>query len=126
MHIHWVLKLPDLRRDGDHVHRDAESFRALLETCGDAKQARLHEKWNALDFRRQMAIVVMHTYGNTGHDHAITSVWKTDREILVVVARRHPAHGAKVFLSFTHPTSGVAINRSDLPVRFIWICKSRL
>src|SRR5262245_60847915 len=69
MRIHWKLKLPHLQKcQGDYVFRDRESFRALL-TRASAGESRPvpYEKWNSIDFSRQMALLAVEEHSTSGY-----------------------------------------------------------
>ena len=107
MKIHWNLKLPhagsgsDLTR-GSFVFRNAEAFNTYL---GSKNQC--FARWSSVDFKKQMAIV------RVGDDVNIESVVRTPSEIVVFV-KRSPDRNAEATVN----ASGIAINRSELPVRF--------
>ena len=109
--IHWSLKLPEPRTEGDYVMRDDASFASWV---GDRK----YVTWNSLDFKRQMAIVVARSYTSSGWYLSIQSIWETAKEILVFVNETGPALGEITCPLCTNAALGVAVNRSDLPVRF--------
>lgn len=118
MRIHWKLKLPELHgRDGDHVVRDREGFRSLLSECGERDFSRW-ERWNSIEWRRQMAIVAVRTFSCGGSTISIDSVWRTETEI-VVFLRCTGSWGEPVTQAVEFWTVGVVVNRCDLPVRFV-------
>lgn len=108
--IHWRLKLPPLSTLGEFVLRNDDAFRSFLAGGGKDRQGELHARWNALDFRKQMALVA------TGPCHTrIDGVWRTPTELICVVST---IHGDEAGVE----ASGVAVNRTDLPVRFVRCC----
>jgi hypothetical protein len=113
--IHWRLKLGarEWLKDGDFVFRDKQSFAAYL---GVGNERFL--KWNNLNFKNQMAIVTTQSYSTGGFEESITDVRKVDDELVVFVLRSGPPVGSMVTMACTQSRSGVAVNKSDLPVRF--------
>ncbi len=111
MKIHWNLKLPngsDLTR-GTFVFRNAEAFNSYL---GSKNQC--FARWSNVDFKRQMAVVMV-TTGDAAPWYTIDSVVRNSSEIVVYVKHTIHTAGPAVLGVFA---DGIAINRSDLPVRF--------
>ena len=120
--IHWKLKLPSLP-EGQYVFQSANEFGAFLRKhrVNAARRPELYEKWNALDFVNQMAIIFVDTV-SSGDTSTIDAIWNSGEEILVVIRHEFPPPLPAGFFRLSEPGSivmGVAINKSELPVRFV-------
>ena len=122
LNFHWKLKLPWPRKSpGDHVFSEESAFMEMLTANSTPKRAKLYKKWNGLDFEKQMVLMVVREHTSGGYGNKIESVWKTPTEIVIIVAATHPCGpDISVTQAFTWPNSAVAVNRSELPVRFEW------
>lgn len=119
--IHWKMKLPHMAKGvGEHVIRDRDALEALFRRACGEERARLYQKWNGIDFGREMAVIAVEEHSTYGYDHEIQAVWKAGAEIVVEILAHYPAPGSVVPQAFSWPASGVVIARSDLPVRFVW------
>ncbi len=119
--IHWRMKLPHMAKGvGEHVIRERDALEVLFRrVCGE-ERTRLYQKWNGIDFGRQMAVIAVEEHSTYGYDHEIQAVWKTGSEIVVEILAQPPASGSVVPQAFSWPASGIVLARSDLPVRLVW------
>jgi hypothetical protein len=115
--IHWRLKMPygfGCVADGNFVFRDETSFSSYLGEMDrglkNEKDRKRYIQWNNVNFKKQMAVVATES-----DSISIKSVWKTRNEIIVVVEQHY---GGIVPAMCVTCSSGVVINRSELPVRF--------
>lgn len=119
MRVHRELKLPQtILPEGDYVFRDRASLSALLIRAAGERQALLSEKWNSIDFTRQMALLIQEEHSSGGYRVEILSIWKCATEIIVEIKDLYPDQGV-VTTAFTYPRAFAVVNRSELPVRFL-------
>ena len=120
MRVHWKLKLPRMGKcQGDYVFRDRESFKTFLSRASASDSRSVpYEKWNSLDFSRQMALLTIEEHSHSGNDVQILGVWKCATEIIVEVLDRYTTSEV-VLPAFGYPWASAAVNCSELPIRFL-------
>ena len=122
MRIHWELKLQihtPSKCTGDFLFRDREAFSEYLIRASNPERAALCEKWNGIDFSRQMAVLVLEEHSTGGYGVRILGIWKCATEILVEILDQVPGPGGAVTEAFSYPIASAVVNRSPLPVRFL-------
>lgn len=120
MRVHWELKLPPMAGcQGTYVFREREAFAELLTRAAGESDARRYEKWNAIDFRRQMAILVVEHRWTRERPIQVIGVWKCPSEAIVEVLENLPDPGSVTMPASWSPVASAVVNRCDLPVRFV-------
>jgi hypothetical protein len=109
---------------GEYVVRSAWEFHELLSRVCNEKQALNFEKWNAVDFEKQMLLIGVYEAMSGGHELRIHAVWQSKNEIVVEVHGLYPGAGA-VTCATELLSDSVRVPRSELPVRFFWRWKCR-
>lgn len=126
LRIHRHLKLGDFRPSDRYggkadtlVIRDEASFRDVLTRHLARGRADEYVKWNHIDFAKQVVFIVSWAESESGGGGKIDSVWKSSDRITISVAM-NSNWGGNVCQVFCNHSDGVVVNRSDLPVEFVW------
>ncbi|MBI3099298.1 MAG: hypothetical protein HYY93_13815 [Planctomycetes bacterium] len=127
LRVNWHLKLGRFKpgaRSGSgretYVIRDEATFRDVLPGHLDGGGVDTCVRWNGIDFRKQMVLIVSWSEDWRGGGGRIDSVWRTTRGIVASIEIDEGAHGGVSLPASWYPCDAVAVNRSDLPVEFVW------